>query len=48
VGQQVTVEFMDATEERGRLRTIAFDGLALEQSDGSVRLLQPEEVRHVR
>jgi BirA family transcriptional regulator, biotin operon repressor / biotin---[acetyl-CoA-carboxylase] ligase len=46
--EAATVELMDASEQRGRLRRIAFDGLTLEQPDGSVRLLKPEEVRHIR
>ena len=47
-GRPVTVELMDATEVRGRLVELGFAGLALEQSDGIVRRLLPEEVRHVR
>jgi BirA family biotin operon repressor/biotin-[acetyl-CoA-carboxylase] ligase len=48
VGQPVTAELMDATEVRGRLAGLGFDGVRLEQSDGTVRSLLPEEVRHLR
>jgi BirA family transcriptional regulator, biotin operon repressor / biotin---[acetyl-CoA-carboxylase] ligase len=46
-GRLVTVEFMDATELRGRLVELSFAGLAVETSAG-VRRLMPEEVRHVQ
>jgi BirA family biotin operon repressor/biotin-[acetyl-CoA-carboxylase] ligase len=47
-GRPVTAELMDATEVRGRLVRLGFGGLQLERSDGTVRQLQPEEVRHLR
>jgi biotin-(acetyl-CoA carboxylase) ligase len=43
-----TVELMDATELHGRVRRIAFDAVVLEQSNGQVRSLRPEEIRHLR
>jgi BirA family biotin operon repressor/biotin-[acetyl-CoA-carboxylase] ligase len=48
LGKRVTAECADGTEVHGRLREMAFAGLELEQSDGSVRLLVPEAVRHLR
>jgi BirA family biotin operon repressor/biotin-[acetyl-CoA-carboxylase] ligase len=47
LGRVVTAESMDATEIRGRLVGLGFGELQLEQSDGTVRQLQPEEVRHL-
>ena len=47
LGKQVAAECMDGSEVRGRLREMAFAGLELEQPDGSLRVLKPEEVRHV-
>jgi BirA family transcriptional regulator, biotin operon repressor / biotin---[acetyl-CoA-carboxylase] ligase len=48
LGKRVTAECGDATEVRGRLREMAFAGLELEQTDGSVRALLPEAIRHLR
>jgi BirA family biotin operon repressor/biotin-[acetyl-CoA-carboxylase] ligase len=47
-GRPVTAELMDATEVRGRLVGLGFGGIHLELSDGTVRQLRPEEVRHLR
>jgi BirA family transcriptional regulator, biotin operon repressor / biotin---[acetyl-CoA-carboxylase] ligase len=47
-GRAVTAERMDATEVRGRLVGIGFDRVQLQQADGIVRELRPEEVRHLR
>jgi BirA family biotin operon repressor/biotin-[acetyl-CoA-carboxylase] ligase len=47
-GRPVTAELMDATEVRGRLSQLGFGGVQLELADGTVRRLQPEEVRHLR
>ena len=46
--RHATVELMDATELHGRVRRIAFDAVELEQSNGEVRVLRPEEIRHLR
>ena len=47
-GAFTTVEFMDANELRGQLRRIGLDALELELPSGELRLLRPEEVRHLR
>jgi BirA family biotin operon repressor/biotin-[acetyl-CoA-carboxylase] ligase len=47
-GRSVTVELTDAVQLHGQLQSIAFDGLELQQSAGRIRLLKPEEVRHLR
>jgi BirA family transcriptional regulator, biotin operon repressor / biotin---[acetyl-CoA-carboxylase] ligase len=48
LGKRVTAECADGTEVHGRLREMAFAGLELEQTDGSMRMLVPEAVRHLR
>ena len=48
VDRHATVELMDATELHGRVRRIAFDAVELEQSNGDIRVLRPEEIRHIR
>jgi BirA family biotin operon repressor/biotin-[acetyl-CoA-carboxylase] ligase len=48
VGRAVNIELTDATEVRGQLNTLDFNGLKLKQSDGTIRLFKPEEVRHLR
>ncbi|HKB01993.1 MAG TPA: biotin--[acetyl-CoA-carboxylase] ligase [Gemmataceae bacterium] len=47
-GRVATAELMDATEVRGRLTGLGFDRVQLQTSDGTVRQLRPEEVRHLR
>jgi BirA family transcriptional regulator, biotin operon repressor / biotin---[acetyl-CoA-carboxylase] ligase len=48
LGKRVTAECADGTELQGRLLEMAFAGLELEQTDGSVRALLPEAIRHLR
>ena len=48
LGKRVTAECADGTEVEGRLREMAFAGLELEETDGSIRVLVPEAVRHLR
>ena len=47
-GRSVTAELMDASELGGRLRSLSFDHLEIESTNGQVRRLRPEEVRHIR
>ena len=47
LGRQVVVERTDGTTLRGRLRELGFDGLELDETDGSVRVIVPETVAHV-
>ncbi|MSR55942.1 MAG: biotin--[acetyl-CoA-carboxylase] ligase [Gemmataceae bacterium] len=47
-GHNVTVEFMNADESDGRLRSMSFEHLEIESTNGEVRWLRPEEVRHIR
>jgi BirA family biotin operon repressor/biotin-[acetyl-CoA-carboxylase] ligase len=46
LGRQVVAERSDGSTVVGRLRDLSFDGIELE-SDGGIRVLKPEEVRHL-
>ncbi|MBN9517306.1 biotin--[acetyl-CoA-carboxylase] ligase [bacterium] len=48
LGRDVEVERTDGTRPVGRLREMGFDGLELERPDGTVELIPPEAVEHVR
>lgn len=46
LGRQVVAERSDGSTVTGRLRDLSFDGIELE-ADGGMRVLKPEEVRHL-
>jgi BirA family biotin operon repressor/biotin-[acetyl-CoA-carboxylase] ligase len=48
LGRQVLIEHPDGSTTTGRLRDMAFDGLEVETPDGSVRVVAPETVSHIR
>jgi BirA family transcriptional regulator, biotin operon repressor / biotin---[acetyl-CoA-carboxylase] ligase len=48
LGRDVEVELTDGSRPTGRLRDMGFDGLELERPDGSVEVIRPEAVEHVR
>lgn len=48
LGRQVVVEHLGGAVTTGRLRDMAFDGLEIESADGSVRVVAPESVAHIR
>jgi BirA family biotin operon repressor/biotin-[acetyl-CoA-carboxylase] ligase len=48
LGRDVVVERTDGSRPAGRLRDMTFDGVELERPDGSVEVIPPEAVEHVR
>jgi BirA family biotin operon repressor/biotin-[acetyl-CoA-carboxylase] ligase len=48
LSQLITVELTDASEVRGRLRRVTFDLVEVELSNGEIRSLRPEQIRHLR
>jgi BirA family transcriptional regulator, biotin operon repressor / biotin---[acetyl-CoA-carboxylase] ligase len=48
LGRDVEVERADGSRPTGRLRDMGFDGVELERPDGSVEVIPPEAVEHVR
>jgi BirA family transcriptional regulator, biotin operon repressor / biotin---[acetyl-CoA-carboxylase] ligase len=48
LGEVVIAETTDGTQHRGRLRTLTFDGLELEQASGAMVRLAPETVRRLQ
>jgi BirA family biotin operon repressor/biotin-[acetyl-CoA-carboxylase] ligase len=48
LGRDVEVELADGSRPTGRLREMEFDGLELERPDGTLDVIRPEAVEHVR
>ena len=48
LGRQVIVEQIDGARVSGRMREMGFDGIELEGPDGSVRVVVPEAIEHIR
>jgi BirA family biotin operon repressor/biotin-[acetyl-CoA-carboxylase] ligase len=48
LGRHVVLEHPGGAETTGRLRDMAFDGLEIEGADGSVRVVAPEAIAHIR
>jgi BirA family biotin operon repressor/biotin-[acetyl-CoA-carboxylase] ligase len=48
LGRDVIAECYDGALHRGRLRELAFDGIALERPAAAPLVLQPETVRHLK
>jgi BirA family biotin operon repressor/biotin-[acetyl-CoA-carboxylase] ligase len=46
--RDVEVELADGSRPTGRLREMTFNGLELERPDGTLAVIRPEEVEHVR